>query len=104
MFIPNNPTHKRTKLLRVKLTKDEESVLEKMADSYNINVSNFVREKVFGRMADYARNEIQNAVNSVRETVRRGYSTARERVRQLYDNMGEYVPMELDYAVAPVYK
>ena len=74
MYVTNNPTEKRTKLLRVKLTRGEENVLERLADYYHTNISDFVRERLF-RMADYTRNEIHGAVNKVKKAYQKVQDT-----------------------------
>ena len=46
-----------------------------------------------------ARKYIQSAINGVRERVKNAYPNGKEKVMQLYDNIGEYVPMEPEYSV-----
>lgn len=61
--------NRRNNMLLVRLTSDESKTLENMAASYNTDKSEIVRQKLFGRAADYVKSEISGAI----EKVRNGY-------------------------------
>mgnify|MGYP001562457065 CR=1 FL=1 len=76
-FLDNKIGNKRSARLQVRLTGDEERTLENMAASYNIDKSDLVRQRLFGRAIDYAKSEISNAIAKVKN----GYQRSSQRVK-----------------------
>lgn len=104
MMPDNCAGERRNFMLRVRLTPNEENALEKMAQETSQDISSLVRNVLFKyNPLTAAKEEIQRAVNYVKNTAKRAYFGAREKARELYDRMPEYVPEDPAYAVAPNY-
>jgi hypothetical protein len=71
-LIDNSMGYRRVHRLETRLTGYEQNKLENLAASYNMDKSEFVRQRLFGRAIDYAKSEISNAI----EKVRNGYQRA----------------------------
>ena len=71
---------KRNTRLEVRLTTDEDKRLENMASSYNMDKSDLVRQRLFGRTADYVKSEISNAISKVKN----GYQRSSQRVKDYF--------------------
>ena len=69
--------NRRVHRLGIRLTGDEQNKLENIADSYNIDKSELVRQKLFGRAADYIKSEISNAIEKVRDGYQRATRVAK---------------------------
>lgn len=105
MMPDNCAGERRNFMLRVRLTPNEENALEKMAQQNSTDISSLVRNVLFKyNPLTAAREEIQKAVNYVKNTAKRAYSGAREKARELYDKMPDYIPEDPAYAVTGIYK
>ena len=88
-FLDNKIGNKRSARLQVRLTGDEERTLENMAASYNIDKSDLVRQRLFGRAIDYAKSEISNAIAKVKN----GYQRTAQSVKSYFtDPEDVYLP------------
>jgi len=105
-MIPDNCAgERRNHRLHIRLTPGEDIALEKMAQENGTDVSGLVRNVLFRyNPLAAAKEEIQRAVNGVRNVAKKAYSGARAKARELYDRVAEYVPEDPAYAMAPAYK
>lgn len=88
-FLDGKIGNRRNTLLRVRLTPEEESKLENMAASYNMDKSELVRQRLFGRTADYIKSEISNAIAKVKN----GYQRTTQGVKSYFtDPEDAYLP------------
>jgi len=70
-FLDGKIGNRRNTWLQVRLTDNEDKRLENMAASYNIDKSELVRQRLFGRAIDYAKSEISNAIAKVKNSYQR---------------------------------
>ena len=88
-FLDDKIGDRRNALLQVRLTSEEEKRLENMASSYNMDKSDLVRQRLFGRTADYIKSEISNAIAKVKN----GYQRSAQRVKSYFTEPGDiYLP------------
>ena len=88
-FLDGKIGNRRNTLLRVRLTSEEKSKLEDMAASYNIDKSELIRQRLFGRAIDYAKSEISNAIAKVKN----GYQRTAQSVKSYFtDPEDVYLP------------
>lgn len=88
-FLNDRIGNKRSARLQVRLTGDEERTLENMAASYNMDKSDLVRQRLFGRTADYIKSEISNAIAKVKN----GYQRTAQSVKSYFtDPEDVYLP------------
>lgn len=76
-FLDGKIGNKRSARLEVRLTGEEEKSLENMAASYNMDKSDFARQRLFGKAVDYVKSEIDNAIAKVKN----GYQRTSQRVK-----------------------
>ena len=81
-FIDGKIGDRRNALLQVRLTSNESESLESMATSYNMDKSELVRERLFGRAVDYVKSEISNAIEKVRD----GYQRATRATKNYFSD------------------
>ena len=79
-FLDDKIGERRNALLQVRLTSEEEKRLENMASSYSMDKSDLVRQRLFGRTADYVKSEISNAI----EKVKNGYQRSAQRIKSYF--------------------
>ena len=77
-FIDGTIGNRRVHRLEIRLTGDEQNKLENIASSYNIDKSELVREKLFGRAVDYVKSEISSAIDKVRNGYQKATRTAKD--------------------------
>jgi len=88
-FLDDKIGDRRNALLQVRLTSEEEKRLENMASSYSMDKSDLVRQRLFGRAADYAKSEISNAIAKVKS----GYQRNAQKVKSYFTEPGDiYLP------------
>lgn len=100
-MIPNNSCgERRNHRLHIRLTSDEESVLEKMAEENGKDVSGLVRGLLFKyNPLTAAKEEIQRAVGYVKK----GYERVVDKVQNTIYPEDNYVPFSPAYASNPGY-
>jgi hypothetical protein len=81
-FIDGKIGNRRNTWLQVRLTSDESNRLENMAASYDIDKSELVRQRLFGRAVDYVKSEINGAI----EKVRNGYQRATRAAKNYFSD------------------
>ena len=92
--------NRRNNWLQVRLTGEEDKRLEDMAASYHVDKSDLVRQKLFGKTADYVASEISNAIAKVKNSYRR----ASQKASNYFANPEDiYVP-ESAYGLVPSYR
>lgn len=88
-FLDGKIGNRRNTWLQVRLTGEEDKRLEDMAASYNVDKSELVRTKLFGRTADYIKSEISNAIAKAKN----GYQRTTQRVKSYFTEPGDiYLP------------
>lgn len=81
--------NRRNTDFHMRVTREEDRTLENMAASYNMDKSDFVRLKIFGRAIDYAKSEISNAIAKVKN----GYQRTAQSVKSyITDPEDVYLP------------
>ena len=90
--------NRRNTWLQVRLTADEDKKLENLAASYNMDKSDLVRAKVFGRTADYVKDEISNAIAKIKN----GYQRTSQRVKDYFAEPEDaYLPAYANASYGP---
>ena len=79
-FLDGKIGDRKNFLLRVRLSDDQKKSLENMATSYKTDMSELVRQRLFGRTADYVKSEISNAISKVKN----GYQRSSQRVKDYF--------------------
>ena len=88
-FLDGKIGNRRNIRLDVRLTDNEDKRLENMAASYNMDKSELVRQRLFGRAIDYAKSEISNAIAKVKN----GYQRTAQSVKSYFtDPEDVYLP------------
>ena len=102
-FIDNSIGSRRIHRLELRLTGDEQNRLENMVVSYNMDKSEFARQKLFGKAVDYVKSEISNAI----EKVRNGYQNVTRAARNYFSDPEDAYSapyMQDNYGFSPVYR
>ncbi len=97
-FLDGKIGNRRNTWLQVRLTGEEDKRLENMASSYNMDKSDLVRERLFGRTADYVKSEISNAIAKVKNN----YQKTSQRVKSYFAEPEDvYLPAYAPAAYGP---
>jgi len=97
-FLDGKIGDRKNFLLRVRLSDDQRKSLENMAASYKTDMSELVRQRLFGRTSDYVKSEINNAISKVKN----GYQRTSQRVKGYFTDPEDiYMPAYAPAAYGP---
>ena len=81
--------NRRNDRLEIRVTDEEKRSIVNRASSYSMDKSDLVRQRLFGRTADYVKSEISNAIAKVKN----GYQRTAQRVKSYFTEPGDiYMP------------